>query len=443
MDEVDTHTKCLQMQLCTILAYTNLIVQRRCHGGDKGTETPRVRKDIETDIFQPLGDQCLRRAYRMNKQSFYKLYWILKTELEDEFLPFINRGTGHARREKSAYYIDLKIRLSCALRFFAGADPLDLMISHGISHSSVYCSVWGVVDCINRHPQLLFKFPSHDEQREISARFQKKSGALFDCVVGAIDGMLVWTTKPTERCCEAAKCGEKHFLCSRKDKFGLNLQAICDDKLRFTWVDIRWPGSTSDYMAWMTSDLCGRLEDGDSLLLDGKCIVGDNAYVKKNYMSVPHKGIVSQYDDAYNFYVSQLRISIERAFGALVHRWAILWRPLCTATEKVGPLVMTLCRLHNYCINESEMDAEKTTREDAEFSVRYMDSILPGQLPVGGDNRLVMMENGRPTSLLHRGSHFQDAPACRRVETDVTPMDTMMAQVASMNLMRPGPANTL
>ena len=28
----------------------------------------------------------------------------------------------------------------------------------------------------------MFKFPSHDEQIEISARFQKKSGVLFDCV---------------------------------------------------------------------------------------------------------------------------------------------------------------------------------------------------------------------------------------------------------------------
>ena len=120
-------------------------------------------------------------------------------------------------------------------------------------------------------------------------------------MVSAIDGMLVWMTKPSRHCCEKAKCGEKHFLCSRKDKFGLNLQAICDDKLRFTWVDIRWPGSTSDYMAWMTSDLCGRLEDDDGLLLEGKFIVRDNAYVKKRYMSVPHKGIVSQYDDAYNF----------------------------------------------------------------------------------------------------------------------------------------------
>ena len=252
------------------------------HDGDKCKEIQLCCKELEKDIFQPLGNQYSRRAYRMNRQSFYKLFTILKTELEDEFLPFINNITSNARRKDSKYYINLKIRLSCALQFFAGADPLDLMLSHGISHSSVYRSVWGVVDCINRHDGLKFYFPSHDQQMEISEGFKEKSGASFNWLIGAIDGLLICITKPSKKCCEQAKCGEKHFLCSRKDKFGFNLQAICDHKLRFTWIDIRWPGSTSDYMAWMTSDLCGKLEDNTGLIMEGKYIVGDNAYVKKS-----------------------------------------------------------------------------------------------------------------------------------------------------------------
>ena len=53
-------------------------------------------------------------------------------------------------------------------------------------------------------------------------------------------------------------------------------------------------------------------------------------------MSVPLKGIVGEYDDAYNFYISQLQITIERAFGVLVHRWAILRRPLNCPYGKWG-----------------------------------------------------------------------------------------------------------
>ena len=38
------------------------------------SDSHRVRKDLEKDIFNPLGDYYLRRAYRMNKPTFYKPY---------------------------------------------------------------------------------------------------------------------------------------------------------------------------------------------------------------------------------------------------------------------------------------------------------------------------------------------------------------------------------
>ena len=155
LDAVDKENELLMnIQFGALLECRFRLGQQRLHGGDKYKEILRCCKDLEKDIFQPLGDQYLRRAYRMSRQSFYKLFTILKTELEDEFLPFINNITSNARRKDSKYYINLKIRLSCALQFFAGADPLDLMLTHGISHSSVYRSVWGVVDCINRHDGL-------------------------------------------------------------------------------------------------------------------------------------------------------------------------------------------------------------------------------------------------------------------------------------------------
>ena len=60
------------------------------------------------------------------------------------------------------------------------------------------------------------------------------SGVLFNCLIGAIDGMMVWTMNTPKKNCKKKKCGENYFLCSRKDTFSLNLQAICDHKLRFT-----------------------------------------------------------------------------------------------------------------------------------------------------------------------------------------------------------------
>ena len=66
-------------------------------------------------------------------------------------------------------------------------------------------------------------------------------------------------------------------------------------------------------MAWVTSSLCKMLEENDitKKILEGFTIIGDNAYVKTMYMATPLKGVRSGYEDGYNFYLSQLRITIE------------------------------------------------------------------------------------------------------------------------------------
>jgi hypothetical protein len=105
------------------------------------------------------------------------------------------------------------------------------MLSHGVCYTSVFASVWGVVDVINKNPQLKIRFPTKQEQLKIAKGFEKMSGAGFDRVIGAIDGILIWIVKPNKTECEKAKCGSKSFFCGRKDKFGLNMQAICDNHL--------------------------------------------------------------------------------------------------------------------------------------------------------------------------------------------------------------------
>ena len=69
------------MRVATRLEYEH--EQRsRDWGGDKKEEMSRERKYFEKDIALPLGPTYFRRAYRMNKDSFYILSLILKKELE-------------------------------------------------------------------------------------------------------------------------------------------------------------------------------------------------------------------------------------------------------------------------------------------------------------------------------------------------------------------------
>jgi hypothetical protein len=71
-------------------------------------------------------------------------------------------------------------------------------------------------------------------------------------------------------------------------------------------------------------------------------------------MVTPFPAVGSGLKDDYNYYQSQLRITIECAFGMLVHRWSILRKPMPTGMHlgKVTALTMALCKLHNFCIDE-------------------------------------------------------------------------------------------
>jgi len=161
-----------------------------------------------------------------------------------------------------------------------------------VSRGSIYDCVWGVVDCINGCETLSFSFPSLDEQHQICEGYKKRSWINLPNIIGAIDGMLVWVKKPSIEASDDAKVGQVNFYCSRKEKYGINLQAICDHNLMFRWIDITYPGSASDYIAWSTSTLCYDLETNCSyMILPGCTLIGDSAYVKKTYMEVPVKRV--------------------------------------------------------------------------------------------------------------------------------------------------------
>ncbi|KAL7533959.1 hypothetical protein ACHAXR_010297 [Thalassiosira sp. AJA248-18] len=415
----------------------------------------RTRKEVE-NMWNELGGYA-RKAWRMSLDSFKSLHAKLEARLRDEF----HAGDRTAGGKTPNGDIPTKLRLSAAIRFFAGAAVYDIMLTHGMGRQTVYQSVYGVVNVVNAEPSLSFndngaEFPSHEEQKEIAAGFELKSGAGFDKIVLAVDGMLVWTIQPSMADCEYLKIGQRLFHCYRKDKFGWLLMAGCDDQTRFRWADIRHPSSTSDYLAWTTSTVGRELENEDSdLVLGGHSIAGDNAFVESMSMSTPVPGIhISDVEDGYNFYLSQLRITIERAFGILVHRWGVLRRPLSMSILKVPAIVTCLMRLHNFCI---DVDSRRTPSPlvDDERNIRRVASRRIRRRRVSSSKRkrkrtyrksapsaVALDDRGTPSSLLGSGHHFQDEPrgTGRRPHSprDLrTPMRIMMQQVADLDLRRP------
>jgi hypothetical protein len=131
------------------------------------------------------------------------------------------------------------------------------------------------------------------------------------------------------------------------------MQAVCDARRRFLWVELRYPGSTSDFFAFDQSSLKSQLER-DGFLHEGLCLFGDAAHANSPHMCIPFRSATGTHDD-FNFFQSQLHINIECAFGMLVHRFGMLRKawPVNASISKTNSAILALCKLQNLCIESN------------------------------------------------------------------------------------------
>ena len=234
----------------------------------------------------------------MFPSSFSKLVHIL--------WPIIERDTAGSEWHGSAWngVITASQQLSIGLHFFAGGSVYDIAGNHGVCVREVYKSVHVVIGAINSCEDFDIVFPeSEEEQQKLVDGFMMKSRAGFKNCVGAIDGILVWTDKPSISDLASLCSRSTQFYCGCKSRHGLNMQAVCDVNGRFLDVFIGCPGATSDCLAFSLSPLKHKLDAG--LLKKDFCIFGNNAYVNTLYMATPYRNAMEGDNDDYNFYHSQ------------------------------------------------------------------------------------------------------------------------------------------
>jgi hypothetical protein len=329
-------------------------------------------------------------------------------------------------------------RLGCALRYFAGGDSTDIMVNYGIGYTDVLVSVWSVVMALNRSPNFYICYPNLEiKQKEIAQEFFNASSVGFDNCAGAIDGLLIWTHMPSSNDKGAGDdIGRKSFLCARKNKFGLNMQAVSDCRGRFLDMSIKCGGASSDCLAFEASRLHHRLERG--LLAHGLVLFGDNAYINTHFMATPFTNVSSGSKDDYNFYHSQLRIRIECAFGMFVKRWGILRTaiPQRITIQKTVAMVNALAKLHNFCIDcvDRTRFVEESTSEDL------------CNIVISSDLGHVMLEDvdgcdvQLPLQIMDPGHHFDDIPETQRrcqPRDEVMPRTKLLLIVVESSKHRP------
>ena len=84
-------------------------------------------------------------------------------------------------------------------------------------------------------------------------------------------------------------CSTGKFFCSRKKKFGLNCQAVCDVHGRILDLMIVYSGSTSDCLALEGMSLFCKL--GEGVFASGLCLFGNITYINSPYLATPYAGV--------------------------------------------------------------------------------------------------------------------------------------------------------
>ena len=85
----------------------------------------------------------------------------------------------------------------------------------------------------------------------------------------------------------------------------------------------------------------------------GFYVVADNANILSEQMLIPFTGSLRQVPEhsTYNYFLSQLRIRVEQAFGQYSVKWRIIWKPLKTKLSTSSIVLTTCARLRNFIID--------------------------------------------------------------------------------------------
>ena len=155
------------------------------------------------------------------------------------------------------------------------------------------------------------------------------------------------------------------YYSGSKCGYRMNVQATCDSNYHFCSMSCIAPGATIDWTAWNRSDESKAVEQ----LPAGFYMLGDATYPLSDKFFIPYSGKNLPPDkDASNFFLGQLRVKIEQAFGILVGQWYNLWRPLWVQFAGRGDLITALFRLHNF-LRDEQVQPIHRSEEDPELGL--------------------------------------------------------------------------
>ena len=275
--------------------------------------------------------------------------------------------------------------------------------------------------------------------------------------VAAGDGCAFKIRRPSSK--EVSADVQSNY--SRKYSWAYGFILFCDGNLNIMSVEATHVASTNDagMCLFLVGLLCNFIVAKLGIILTAVCTITGMYCTSQVHHAIEHdkrlpswahvvldeafgctdqelvawsqgKNALSQEKDAYNFFLSAQRQSVERVFGVMNNRFGILWRPMGFSFDRYKLILVALCRfnhfiiqdiyilvltntdcrLHNY-INQDKELAQLCKRHE----MCHEDDILWKRQEMPDSVEMVMVSNATDSARPGRG-YRSDKVSDRRVE---------------------------
>lgn len=205
----------------------------------------------------------------------------------------------------------------------------------------------------------------------------------FPGVIGAIDGTHIAILKPTT---------EEHNFINRKGFHSINVQVICNDKMKIMSVNANYPGSAHDAFIWRHSQIRDHLQNSYNAGNRNSWLIGDSGYPLEPFLLTPILNPQPNSPEArYNETHIRARLCVERCFGLLKMRFRCLLKERTARYDPqfVGKLFNACAILHNICLDHNfHIPVDDMIDINADDNIPAF-RILPNQAPLLNEGRRV------------------------------------------------------